>query len=56
MFATGAIFPCLVTLDLRILGVLEKLLVQGTISTVRYIARAHCLVTDLTSAPPARLP
>jgi hypothetical protein len=56
MFAAGAIFPCPDTRDLRILGVPGKLLVQGTISTVRCIARAHCLATDLTGAPPARLP
>jgi hypothetical protein len=44
MFVAGAIFPCPVTQDLRILGVPGKFLVQGMISTVRCIARAHCLV------------
>jgi hypothetical protein len=56
MFAAGAIFLCLDTRDLRILGVPGKLLVQGTISTVRCIARADCSVTDITGTPPARLP
>jgi hypothetical protein len=56
MFAAGVIFPCPDTRDLRILGVSGKLLVQGTISIVRLMAQAHCLVTDMTGAPPARLP
>jgi hypothetical protein len=55
MFAARAIFPSPDTRDLRILGVPGKLLVQGTISTVRCIARAHYLVTDLTGTPSARL-
>jgi hypothetical protein len=56
MFAAGAIFSCPDIQDLRILGVPGKLLVQGMISIVRRMARAHSLVTDLTGAPPARLP
>jgi hypothetical protein len=51
MFAVGASFSCPDTRDLRILGVQGKLLAEGVMSTVRRMARAHCLVTDWTGAP-----
>jgi hypothetical protein len=42
MFAAGAIFLCPDARDLRILVVQGKLLVEGMMSTVRRLARAHC--------------
>jgi hypothetical protein len=54
MLAAGAIFFCPNIRDLRILGVQGKLLVEGMMSTVRRMARTHCLTTDWTCAPSAR--
>jgi hypothetical protein len=51
MFAAVAIFLCPDIRDLCILGVQGKLLVEGMMSTVRCMARAHCLTTDWTSTP-----
>jgi hypothetical protein len=53
MFAVGAIFSCPDARDLCILGVQGKLLVEGTMSTVRRSARAHCSPTDWSDAPSA---
>jgi hypothetical protein len=60
MFAAGAIFLCPVALDLRILGVQGKLLVEGMMGTAplvtgalfanRLVRRAVCWVT-LTPSP-----
>jgi hypothetical protein len=52
MFAAREIFLCLDIRDLRILGVQGKFLVEGVMSTVRRMARAHCLTTDWTGVPP----
>jgi hypothetical protein len=54
MFAAGAIFLRPDIRDLFLLGVQGKLLVEGMMSTMRRSARAHCLSTDWTGAPPAR--
>jgi hypothetical protein len=53
MFAVGAIFLCPDIRDLRILGVQGKLLVEGVVSIVRRMARAHCSSTDWTCASSA---
>jgi hypothetical protein len=53
MCATGALSLGLDIRDLCILGVQGKLLVEGVMSTVRRSARAHCLPTDWSGAPPA---
>jgi hypothetical protein len=51
MLAAGAIFLCPDARDLHILGVQGKLLVEGMMSTVHRMARAHCLMMDWTGAP-----
>jgi hypothetical protein len=51
MFVAGVIFLCPAARDLRILGVQGNLLVEGVMGTVRRLARAHCLPTDLSGAP-----
>jgi hypothetical protein len=53
MFAARAIFLCPDIQDLRILGVPGKLLVEGVMSIMRRMARAHCLTTDWTGTPSA---
>jgi hypothetical protein len=50
MLAAGAIFLCPDARDLHILGVQGKLLVEGMMSIVRRMARAHCLMMDWTGA------
>jgi hypothetical protein len=46
MSVAETIFLCPDARDLRILGVQEKLLVEGKMSTARRSARAHCLPVD----------
>jgi hypothetical protein len=53
MFAAGAIFPCPDAGDLRVLGVLGKLLVEEKMSIACRSARAHCLPAYPAGAPPA---
>ena len=50
MSVAEAIFLCPDARDLRILGVHGKLLAEGMMSTVRHMARAHCLMIDWTGA------
>jgi hypothetical protein len=56
VFVAGAIFLRPNTLDLRILGVQGKLIVEGMMSTVRRSAWAHCSPTDWSGAPSAGQP
>jgi hypothetical protein len=51
MRAAGALFLGPDIRDLRILGVQGKLLVEGVTSTVRRMARVHCLMIDWIGAP-----
>jgi hypothetical protein len=51
MFVAKAIFLCPDARDLRILGVLGKLLIEGMMSTVCRSERAHCSPTDRSGAP-----
>jgi hypothetical protein len=48
MFAAGAIFLCPDIRDLHIFDVQGKLLIEGMMSIVRCMARAHCLTTYWT--------
>jgi hypothetical protein len=52
MCAARALFSGPNIRDLRILSVQGKLLVEGVMSTVRRLARGHCLPIDWSSAPP----
>jgi hypothetical protein len=53
MCAAGALFLGPNIRDMCILGVQGRLLVEGMMSTVHRSARAHCLPTDRSDAPPA---
>jgi hypothetical protein len=53
MSVADTIFLCPDARDLRISSVQGKLLVEGRMSIVHHLVRAHCLPADPAGAPPA---